>query len=219
MPALGYYLGAAFASILLLYGLVLCWRRRETALLAGLAAAALAYAAARVGGTPYTAAKAIEIGAPLAALVDRPAAAAPPGRLALPARRGRLLAAGVRQRAGRPDLLLAGLTGLRADVGEGPTLVLASTQLLDDEHGAPYIAWELRGGRVCIEPTGGSGRPAAAGVRFVVTEAAPHQPAVRRPARASASRRPTCSGKRTAPVAGRSPCPLIAVRQARQAAA
>ena len=60
---------ARLASILLLYGLVLCWRRRETALIAGLAAAALAYASARVGGTPYTAAKAIEIGAPLAALI------------------------------------------------------------------------------------------------------------------------------------------------------
>ena len=41
VPALGYYLGAAFAAILLVYGLVLCWRRRETAILAGLAAAAL----------------------------------------------------------------------------------------------------------------------------------------------------------------------------------
>ncbi|HET6346861.1 MAG TPA: hypothetical protein VFH51_18145, partial [Myxococcota bacterium] len=69
VPALGYYAGAAFATILLLYGLVLCWRRREFALIAGLAAAALAYAAARLGGTPYTAAKAIEVGAPLAALV------------------------------------------------------------------------------------------------------------------------------------------------------
>ena len=55
-------------SVLLLYGIVRCWRRRESAILAGLGAAALAYAAARIGGTPYTAAKAIEIAAPLAAL-------------------------------------------------------------------------------------------------------------------------------------------------------
>ena len=40
------------------------------------------------------------------------------------------------------------LTGLRDEVGEGPTLVLASRKLLADEHGVPYIAWELRGGRV-----------------------------------------------------------------------
>ena len=47
VPALGYYLGAAFASSCSSTGWSLCWRRRETALLAGLAAAALAYAAAR----------------------------------------------------------------------------------------------------------------------------------------------------------------------------
>ena len=68
VPAVGYYLGAAFALVLLLYGIGRCWRRRESAVLAGLGAAALAYAAARVGGTPYTAAKAIEIAAPLVAL-------------------------------------------------------------------------------------------------------------------------------------------------------
>ena len=81
MPAFGYYLGAAFAAILLVYGLALCWRRRETAVISGLLACALAYAAARIGGTPYTAAKAIEIAAPLAAvtillpLLRRPVAA------------------------------------------------------------------------------------------------------------------------------------------------
>ncbi len=44
VPAAGYYLGAAFALVLLLYGIGRCWRRRESAVLAGLAAAALAYA-------------------------------------------------------------------------------------------------------------------------------------------------------------------------------
>ena len=68
VPALGYYLGAAFALALLIYGIARCWCRRETAVLAGLAAAAFAYAAARIGGTPYTAAKAIEVAAPLCAL-------------------------------------------------------------------------------------------------------------------------------------------------------
>ena len=50
-----------------------------------------------------------------------------------------------------PSSYSPALTSLRADVGEGPTLVLASKQLLEDEHGVPYIAWELRGGRVCID--------------------------------------------------------------------
>ncbi len=68
VPAAGYYLGIAFALALFAYGLVQLWRRREAAILAGVGAAALAYAAARVAGTPYTAAKAIEIAAPLVAL-------------------------------------------------------------------------------------------------------------------------------------------------------
>ncbi|HET9154532.1 MAG TPA: hypothetical protein VFN85_10515, partial [Solirubrobacterales bacterium] len=68
VPAPAYYVGIAFALVLLGYGVVQLWRRREVAILSGLGAAALAYAAARVGGTPYTAAKAIEIAAPLVAL-------------------------------------------------------------------------------------------------------------------------------------------------------
>src|SRR3954452_24162371 len=32
VPAVGYFLGAAYASILLLYGAALCWRRREIAI-------------------------------------------------------------------------------------------------------------------------------------------------------------------------------------------
>ncbi len=68
VPAAGYYLGAAFGVVLLAYGAWWCWRRREVAVLSGLAACAVAYLAARVGGTPYTAAKALEIAAPLVAL-------------------------------------------------------------------------------------------------------------------------------------------------------
>jgi hypothetical protein len=68
VPAAAYYLGAAFATVLLLYGIWACWRRRETVVLSGLAVAAVAYLAARVGGTAYTAAKAIEVAAPLCAL-------------------------------------------------------------------------------------------------------------------------------------------------------
>jgi hypothetical protein len=68
VPAIGYYLGAAFGLVLLIYGAWRCWVRRESAVLSGLAACLVAYAAARAGGTPYTAAKAIEIGAPLVAV-------------------------------------------------------------------------------------------------------------------------------------------------------
>ena len=69
VPAFAYYLGAAFATCLLLYGCYLCLRRREAALLSGGLAAAAVYLAARAGGTPYTAAKALEIAAPILTLI------------------------------------------------------------------------------------------------------------------------------------------------------
>ncbi len=217
VPALGYYAGAAFATILLLYGLVLCWRRRESALIAGLAAAALAYAAARMGGTPYTAAKAIEVGAPLAALVIvLPLLRRPVAWLYLLAAAGCSLLALANAPVG-PSSYSPALTGLRDDVGAGPTLVLASNQLLDNEQGTPYIAWELRGGRVCIASEEESSDRPPRGVRFVVSEAANVGPpfvGLRRVRVAP----PYVLWKVNAPATGRSPCPLIAVRQARQGA-
>ena len=198
VPALGYFLGAAFASILLFFGAIVCWRRRETALLSGLAAAALAYAAARFGGTPYTAAKAVEIGAPLAALVIvLPLLRRPVTWLYLLAAGACSLLALANAPVG-PTSYSPALTGLRHDVGEGPTLVLASRQLLENEHGVPYISWELRGGRVCIQSSDEAGK-LPAGVRFVITEGDDWS-----------------LRKLRHPVAGKTPCPLIAVRQARQ---
>jgi hypothetical protein len=214
VPALGYLLGAAFASILLVYGAFVCWRRRETALLSGLAAAALAYAAARIGGTPYTAAKAVEIAAPIAALaIVLPLLRRPVAWLYLLAAAGCSLLALANAPIG-PSSYSPALTGFRADVGEGPTLVLAPRQLLADEHGAPYISWELRGGRVCIKAAEEAGSQPPPGVRFVVTESAASPPfAHLRPLRRVA---PYVLWERTIPVHGRRPCPLIAVRQARQ---
>jgi hypothetical protein len=216
VPALGYYAGAAFATILLLYGLVLCWRRRESALIAGLAAAALAYAAARLGGTPYTAAKAIEVGAPLAALVIvLPLLRRPVAWLYLLAAAACSLLALTNAPVG-PTSYSPALTGLRGEVGEGPTLVLASEQLLANEHGTPYIAWELRGGQVCIEtPQEANGHPPP-GIRFVITELSGGHPPLTgvRPLLIAPPyllwERPNAHGH--------SPCPLIAVRQARQGA-
>jgi len=217
VPALGYYAGAAFASILLLYGLVLCWRRRESALIAGLAAAALAYAAARLGGTPYTAAKAIEVGAPLAALVIvLPLLRRPVAWLYLLAAAGCSLLALANAPVG-PSSYSPALTGLRGDVGAGPTLVLASRELLDDEHGTPYIAWELRGGRVCIAAEEEAGGRPPAGVRFVVTSSSTGDPPFAGLRRKRAAP-PYVLWESTLPVSSRSPCPLIAVRQARQGA-
>jgi hypothetical protein len=214
VPAFGYYLGAAFATILLLYGAFLCWRRRETALLSGLAAAALAYGAARIGGTPYTAAKAIEIAAPLAALVIvLPLLRRPVGWLYLLAAGGCSLLAIANAPVG-PSSYSPALTGLRPAVGEGPTLVLASRQLLEDEQGVPYISWELRGGRVCVEAADEAGHPPP-GVRFVVAETDSRRPPF--PGfRLDRVATPYVLWRRASRVHGQSPCPLIAVRQARQ---
>ena len=99
------------------------------------------------------------------------------------------------------------LTGLRAGVGEGPTLVLASRQLLADEHGTPYIAWELRGGRVCIEPAGEAGGQPPPGVRFVDRR---NRPPADRPfhdLRSSGVAAPYVLWERPPRSRGHSPCP------------
>jgi hypothetical protein len=218
VPAAAYYLGIAFALALLIYGVVQLWRRREVAMLSGLAAAALAYAAARIGGTPYTAAKAIEIGAPIVALailwplcrsklfflaVERPKGTTKP-LVGTVVAVGFVLAAGVCSLLALanapvgPTSYSSSLSDYRRLVGEGPTLVVASPQLLDEEHGGPFLAWELRGGRVCIQSSEEAGK-LPAGTRFVVREGGDW----------------TLTRVRH-PVPGKTPCPLIAVRQARQ---
>ncbi len=212
VPPLGYYLGAAFASILCVYGVVLCWRRRETALIAALAAAISAYAAARFAGTPYTAAKAVEVAAPLVALVILvPLLSRPVGLLFLLAAGGCSLLVLANAPVG-PSSYTPALTGLREDLGAGPTVVLASQELLADEHGAPYIAWELRGGRVCIESDERAGGRLTPGTRFVVTEGTPSDPPFPR-LRVRRIAPPYILWEQTSPLRGHSPCPLIAVRQ------
>jgi hypothetical protein len=249
VPALAFYVGAAFAAALLVFGLIRCLRRRETAIVAGLITAAGVYVATRVGGTPYTAAKAIEVTAPLAALVillpllgDRGRLDARRPRRTVPVQ-GRLssrfrgtalpgLAAVIYVLAAGGCSLLAfanapvgpasyspALTELRPLVSSGSTLVLVPPKLLEEEHGGPYIAWELRGGRVCIEAEAGAarGQPGALppGVSFVISEGSSGRP----PLHGLRLRRlagPYVLWERAGPVRGRSDCPLIAVRQARQ---
>jgi hypothetical protein len=219
VPAIGYYLGVAFALALFAHGLAWLWRRRETAILSGLAAAALAYLAARTVGTPYTAAKAIEIGAPLVALaIALPLAAEASAVRLFRDIRGKgaplyatlagtafVLAAGVCSLLALanapvgPTSYSSTLSEYRRLVGEGPTLVLASPQLLEEEHGEPFLAWELRGGRVCIKSTDDPGVPP--GVRFVIRDEGGW----------NLTRVPD-------PHSDQGACPLIAVRQARQGA-
>jgi len=217
MPALGYYLGAAFAAILLAYGLALCWRRRQTAIVSGLTACVLAYAAARLGGTPYTAAKAIEIAAPLAALtILLPLLRRPVTSLYVLAAGACSLLALANTPVG-PSTYTPALADLRPLLASGSTLVLAPHGLLAEQHGVPYLAWELRGGRVCIEAGSEAGSAPPPGVRFVVAEGPPARPPFPR-LRLRRVVSPYVLWERVGPARGRSPCPLIAVRQARQGA-
>ncbi len=237
VPAIGYYLGAAFGLALLAHGIWRCWQRRESAILAGLAAAALIYVAARTGGTPYATAKAIEVAAPLCALVillpllpkswfestprgDKGTARWGGGwegaaaALFLAVAGGCSLLALANAPVG-PTSYSSALTGLRPLIAADSTVYLASEQLLSDEQGTPYVAWELRGGRVCIETAEEAGGAPPPGVRFVVNEGGRDEPPfpglrVRRVAP------PYVLWEVAGPIAGKSPCPLIEVRQARQ---
>lgn len=226
-PAIAYYLGAAFATVLLLRGVARCHRGGERAILAGLIAVAAVYVAARIGGTAYTAAKALAIAAPLATLavlrgaIDRTSAPAQRRLPGIPiAASAYLLAAGAysllafaNAPVGPPSYSPA-LTSLRPLLGGEPALVLASRQLLDDEHGARYLAWELRGGRICIEPEDTAGGAPPPGIRFVIASGPPARPPfdgldLRRRAG------PYAVWERRGVRGGPSPCPLVSVRQSR----
>ncbi len=251
VPAAAYYLGAAFATVLLLYGIWACWRRRETVVLSGIFVAAVAYLAARVGGTAYTSAKAIEIAAPLCALTillplthdvplflmrrigakgtaaegvggaDGPVAQGRRSQLALAAAVVFLGAAGLCSALALanapvgPGKYSSSLTRLRPLVENDSTVVLASPELLEDDHGTNYIAWELRGGRVCIETRAEAEGEPPKGVRYVVTEGSRHKPPFKG-LRVHKVASPYVLWEVEGPVAKQSVCPLIAVRQARQ---
>jgi hypothetical protein len=229
VPAIGYYAGVALGLALLAYGLVWALRRRESAIPAAFAAAVAIYAAARIGGTPYTAAKAVAMIAPPAMLlIARPLLALPrpdpeptPGSVLLPLAAAAFLvgaaACSILALANGPvgpTSYTAALTELRPRIADGATVMLAPRTLLEDQHGVPYFAWELRGGRVCIEAEGEAGGSPPAGVRYVIAPRSQRPPySDLRPLRnADGYRLWARSGR----VAGASDCPLIAVRQARQ---
>jgi hypothetical protein len=158
VPAALFYLGAALGAAALGFGLAWWWRRGERAVPAALAAATLLWLYSLVAGTPYQEAKALVLAAPLVALVSvRALAAGAPALFAAVF----ILAAG-----GSSVLALANgpvgpgsyspaLAELRPTIGGGSVLVLAPAELLQDQHGADYLTWELRGNRVCVEEDAG----------------------------------------------------------------
>jgi len=213
VPAFVYYLGAVFATVLLIFGIRWAWRGKERAVFSGLVSVAALYAAARLGGTPYTAAKALEIAAPLCALtilLARSAVALVPYLLAA----GTCSLLALANAPVGPTSYSPALTGLRPLLATGSTLVLAPDQLLEDDQGTPYIAWELRGGRVCIEPASAAGGRPPSGIRFFVSSDSPrHSPFTGLTFRRQAG--PYAVWERRGVLGGPSPCPLVAVRQAR----
>jgi hypothetical protein len=230
VPAAAYYLGAAFGTVLLLYGIWACWRRRETVVLSGLFVAAVAYLAARVGGTAYTGGKAIEIAAPLCALtILLPLSRESVWRVPLAMREkvttaafvvfiaaaGLCSALALANAPVGPGNYSPRLTGLRPLIANGSTVVLASHELLEDDHGTNYLAWELRGGRVCIETREEAEGVPPKGVRYVITAGSRGKPPFEG-LRVKKVASPYILWEVKGPVAKESVCPLIAVRQARQ---
>ena len=222
VPAIVYYLGAAFAAALLVLGLLRCLRGRESAILAGAGAVALLYVAARIGGTPYTSAKALELAAPVIALaiVAPWLGASAEGRSGLPiwaylAAAGFCSLLALANAPVGPSSYSPALTGLRPLIASGSTLVLAPRQLLEEEHGERYLDWELRGGRVCIADEDHPPAKLPDGVALVITSDERTKPPFPGVALAEEAD-PYLLWARPSGVTGPGPCPLIAVRQARQ---
>ena len=195
IPSPLFFAGGLLGAIALFVGLVRWWSRGETAVPAALGAALAIYVAARVAGTPYTAAKAILMMAPLATLIPvrellaRAERAAP--ETVISQRAATVLGVAFVLAAGGSSLLALanapvgprdysdGLALLRSAVVDQRVLVLAPREQLDDEHAAEFIGWELRGADYVIKPGGGETRsgPPPPGVVFVITgRAGPNPP-------------------------------------------
>jgi hypothetical protein len=176
VPEVAFYLGAAFGLAALGFGLAWWWRRGERAVPAALVAAALLWLYSLVAGTPYQEAKALVLASPLVALVSvRALAAAAPALVAaafLLAAGGSSVLALVNGPVG-PSGYSPALAELRPQLGPRSLVVFAPAELLDEQHGRDYLAWELRGNRICVEelPADGPPRaPAGAGALTVSLE-------------------------------------------------
>ena len=194
-PAIAFYLGSLVGALALLLALARWLRRGETAVPAALMGAILIYAAAWAFSTPYAAAKAIMMIAPLAMLITvrellDPAVLTPAvrsrGAVAVAAVAGAFVVAAAASSVlalGNapvgPDSYSPGLAKMRSAFEGQPTLVLADPQALADEHARDFLAWEARGGDpVCIEPApeSAASTPPPDGIRFVVTTTGETEP-------------------------------------------
>jgi hypothetical protein len=184
IPAPVFYLGALLGAAALAAGALALWRRGRDALLAALVGAAAIWLAARIASTPYTAAKALAIAAPVAMAASAmgllaPAEEAGEGvarkRLPLP-----LALAAVFSLAAAGSSLLAlanapvgpteyspGVRELSQRFAGRPTQLIAPADVIADQHGREFYSWELReAAPACVEPAGAELLP---GIRRVVT--------------------------------------------------
>jgi hypothetical protein len=191
-PAIVFYACGALGLLALGVGLVRWLRRGETAVPAALAAAVAVYVAAYIASTPYTAAKAVLMIAPLATLIPVRELLAPSFRLAgpsgprrVPGRAFALLALAFVVGAGFSSVLAlanapvgpreysSALAEFRSRVIDSPaTVVFVSPRQLREEHAREFVAWDLRGvPGLRIEPGGGETRTGdpPRGVEFAIT--------------------------------------------------
>jgi hypothetical protein len=192
-PAIVFYACGALGLLALGVGLVRWLRRGETAVPAALAAAVAVYVAAYVASTPYTAAKAVLMIAPLATLIPVRELLVPgfhlagtvPGRRRIPRPALSLLALAFVIGAGFSSVLAlanapvgpreysSALAEFRSRVIDSPaTMVFVSPRQLREEHAEEFVAWDLRGvPGLRIEPGGGETRAGdpPPGVEFAIT--------------------------------------------------
>jgi hypothetical protein len=197
-PAVVFWLGGALAVLALGLGLAIWVRRGERALPAALAAGAALWLYPTLFGTIYQAAKALAIVAPVVMLISARglALAVPPRRelrLAAGDASGLAIAglalAFALAAAGSSLLVLVngpvgpdrwspaliemrerGELGRNGEAGDS-TLVVATPEVMEGEHGADLFLWELRGGRVCaqaLEPGQAGADQAPPGIAYVV---------------------------------------------------
>lgn len=166
-PSFAFCAGGLVGALALGVGIVRALNAGETALAAAVAAGAILYAYALVGGTPYQEAKALAIVAPVAMLVAvrgcleatpplHSLRNAPARRLAVPAI-AFLFVAGA---AGSSLLALANgpvgpstwtpaLLDFSAELPKDPVLAVIDDDLAG-ENGRDLVTWELRGREVCV---------------------------------------------------------------------
>jgi hypothetical protein len=194
VPGVVFYLGSALAALAVLLALVRWLARGETAVPAALAAAVAIWVVAWAVATPYTAAKALMMVAPLAMLIGVRELLSPELLSPRPRPRGALAVTVVAAAFVIGAAISSGLALGNAPVGPGeywpglarirsiferqPTLVLADPDELANEHARDFLAWEARGGDpVCIEPAVvEDGARLPPGIAYVVTTRGESEP-------------------------------------------